>query len=93
MFDTKNNADINMQLAVIRGIQSLRCQVYKNSFVIEVDKSITYPQQFVKVAVLCRFVNYGVSDPKGYPIYDEVFAFVSANLSEYYREYIYEMFG
>lgn len=69
----------------------LQIQELTDVFRIYIDPNVKYRNTGLTVESLIKFITYGNSDIKGYPIVLDEFKKVSKNLNNYYR--IYKLTG
>ena len=72
--------------------KALHIKELKDAYVIEINPSVRYKGTNMTLASLCKTVSYGSLEHKGYTLFNDVFNFVSAHLSEYYDIFISEYF-
>lgn len=81
---------LDLMDALITGILSLQYKQIKNYWVIYIPPHLMCRTHFTTICTLCRFVNNGRNDIKGYPIFTKTFNRVSAKISRYYNMYLNE---
>lgn len=64
----------------------------KSAYIIQVNPAAKIIGVNIPLASLCRMVNYGFMDVKGYPLFTTVFNRVKSNLSRYYAIYFNRYF-
>ena len=72
---------------VEQGIDSLEVAQSSDKIVIEIPVTRSFNRTGYKLVQLCKIVNYGCLDIRGYPIFTDVFSSVSANVQSYYTQY------
>ena len=82
------NKKINIKKILLLAIRTLRFYEYTDLFIICINEDLVVPEYDVTLGTLCRFLNYGNLNIKGYPIFTEAFNAVKINLKTYYKQYI-----
>lgn len=84
------NIKFDIRKAIVMSLQNIRYRKIKNVYIIEISSDTIYPHYLVKLSTLCKLLNYGNVNIKGYPIYTEAFTRVKSNLRGYYKQYLME---
>lgn len=85
-----NTKEIDFVKVMIKGANSFRYKKVKNNWIIYMREDIQYPGYFVNVYSLCKWVSYGVSDLKGYPLLPEILNTIQTKLKWYYTLFLSE---
>ena len=80
----------DVRKAIILALNSMRYRRIKNVYIIDIGNNILFPHYQVKLDTVCRLLNYGNTQIKGYPIFSQVFNDIRKNLKQYYQEYLDE---
>lgn len=92
-FSTEYNLkDFDIVSEVGKGCLGLIPEKVGNNFIIHIDKKLKVKDSSILVADLCRFVNFGVSNIEGYPLFTDKFNFVKTHLQQYMSLYIQDRF-
>ena len=76
---------------IFKGANSIIVRELPNKFIIEINSKVMMPGvKSKKVSTLCRLINYGNMDIKGYPIFSDTFAMVADNINAYIDLYALE---
>lgn len=84
------NVKFDVRKAIILALNSMRYRRIKNVYIIDIGNNILFPNYQVKLDTVCRLLNYGNTQIKGYPIFTQVFNDIRKNLVQYYQEYLDE---
>lgn len=82
---------IDFHEVVMLGIQNLSYIQVKDTWIISIKQDISYPGYYARVYDICKFINYGLLQVKGYPIFTEAFNTVNNDLSKYYSMFLAEL--
>lgn len=63
---------------------------YNNSIVICINPNIVIHNTNAKLIDVCKLINYGTLDIKGYPIFSQIVFDIKSNLDNYYEQYLNE---
>ena len=88
---TSSDNQIDFVKCVIAGIKLLTYRKVKDRWIIYMREDVLYPNYFAKVYSICKFINYGLSDIKGYPIFTDTLNRVSAQITKYYNRFVAEL--
>lgn len=90
----KNNPDskvkFDVRKAILISLNTLKYRKIKNVYIIDIGKDILFPNYQVKLETVCKLLNYGNTQIKGYPIFTNVFNDIRQNLESYYQQYLDE---
>lgn len=74
---------------LVTGIRNLVCQQSSSFLSIRIDNNKFVPGlDRVKVDSICKLINYGNQDIKGYPIFTDTFEHFAASIHDYVDEYL-----
>lgn len=82
--------EIDFIRVVLQGIELYSYRKAKTVWIIEMQHDKLHRGYLNKVSSICKFINYGLLDLKGYPIFTNVLNRVSAYLSSYYNRFLLE---
>lgn len=69
---------------IFKGASLLRVRKLPKKFIIEINPNIMMPGvKMKKVVTLCKLINYGNQDIKGYPIFSNILTMVAENIGAY----------
>lgn len=91
IFEKSNPYDKNkfdVRKAVVISLNNLQINRIKNVYIIRISDNVVFPGYNVKLSTICKLLNYGNTNIKGYPIYTQAFDNVRLNLKKYYQQYI-----
>ena len=83
--------NVDFVKTVFTGVKLLTYKKVKNAWIIYMKEDVVHPYYFATIYSLCKFVNYGRNDIKGYPIFTKAFNRVSAQITKYYKMYLREL--
>lgn len=75
---------------IFKGIDLLRYKHIKDAYIIYIKPNVVHSYYLATIDSLCKFVNCGRNDIRGYPIFSKTFNRVSAQISKYYKIYLRE---
>ena len=86
-----SSSKIDFVNCVIAGIRLFTYKKIKDNWIIYMKENVLYPNHFAKVDSICKFINYGLSDIKGYPVFTDTLNRVSAQITKYYNRFVAEL--
>lgn len=86
--NTKNELDF--QSALMTGVKSITYKKVRNNWIIYVPNNIPYKGYYATILSVCKFIDSGNSEVRGYPIFTQIFNGVTTNLSKYYNQFLKE---
>ena len=76
---------------IFTGIKDLMCDDTDSKLIIKISTNhFMQGLDRVRVETLCRLINYGNTEIKGYPIFTNAFNDIADNISVYVRKYLEE---
>ena len=84
-----NNIEFDARRIILMSINNLRYTEHKDVFIIEIDNNKKVPGYSITLENLCKIINFGTLDIKGFPIYTNAFNHIVVNLKAYYGKYYY----
>ena len=79
---------INFESVVKHVVKSITYKKVKDNWIIYIPQNTPYKGYFTTLYALCRFIDKGNSEVKGYPIFSNTFNGVAANISKYYNQFL-----
>lgn len=74
---------------LIVGIRNLICRKFPQKLIIHINNNLFVPGlDRVRIETVCKLINFGNTEIKGYPIFTEVFGEVADNIHDYINEYL-----
>lgn len=91
-FEPYNNTvdPIDFVQVIKQGVSLITYKRVKDNWIIYIPESQVYEGYYASVYTLCKFVDNGCSDLKGYPIFTKTLKGVAANISKYYAQFLQE---
>ena len=87
-FKTKN-IKFDARKIIFMSLNKLRVTKTKDHYIIGIDRKALCPGYNLSFEEICRIINYGTIDIKGFPIYTNAFEHVLNNLKKYFVKYFY----
>ena len=87
-FKTKN-IKFDARKIIFMSLNKLRVTKTKDHYIIGIDRKALCPGYNLSFDEICRIINYGTIDIKGFPIYTNAFEHVLNNLKKYFVKYFY----
>lgn len=76
---------------ILAGIKDLVCDDTDSKLIIKISTNhFIQGLDRVRIETLCRLINYGNTEIKGYPIFTDTFDDIADNISVYVRKYLEE---
>ena len=73
---------------LIYAARHLKCNVVHGEITIDLDNNALVPGfDRLKLLTICKLINYGSSEVKGYPIFTNTFNYFRDNITDYVRMY------
>ena len=85
-YKTKN-VTFKSRRIIIMAINNLTVNKGKDYYIIEIDNNIIYPGYSITLENLCKLINFGNMDIKGYPIITNAFNHITVNVRGYFNRY------
>ena len=83
---------VNCLDVILAGIYNLIYKYTFDGFVIMINPNINLPGfDRVKIASICKLINYGNQDISGYHIFTDIFEYFANNINEYLKIYLDEI--
>ena len=79
--DEKTLNNLNLLNVIYKFVRTLRKDTFKNSYLYSFNTHIKYGN--ITYYEICKLVNYGNSEIKGYPFITDVFSNIRTNIKEY----------
>ena len=80
--------NINALNIIVIGVYSIKYRKNKYKTVLYIDPYKKLPHTDIKLVSLCKLINYGNMDIKGYPIFTRGFNYIKENIDELYDRYL-----
>lgn len=87
-----NKQKFDVRKLILLSINNITYRKLNNVYIIEIKNNVTFPGYTVNINTLCRLLNYGNVNIKGYPLYTDSFKTIKANLKTFYGKYVEETF-
>lgn len=81
---------LDFTAAIQQGVSLITYRQVKDNWIIEVPQNNPYNGYFTTIYTLCKFVDSGCNELRGYPIFTKTFKGVAANVSKYYAQFLQE---
>lgn len=81
------NIKFSSRKAIMLAINNLIINKRKDAYEIEIDNNILYPGYSISLENICKLINLGNMDIKGYPIIINAFNHITDNLKRYCARY------
>lgn len=79
---------------IFKGVDLILVRELPEKFIIEINPNIMMPGvKNKRVSTLCKLINYGNMDIKGYPIFSDTFSMIADNINAYIDLYALQMSG
>ena len=85
-----NNSKFDIKQAIILSLNTLTYRKTNNVYIIEVGKNKLFPGYKVNLETVCKILDSGNTEIKGYPIFSKLFNNIKSNIVEYYEQYLDE---
>lgn len=79
----------NSKKAILLSINCLQCVKIKDSYHISINNNINFPGYALPLENICKLINFGTLNIKGFPIYTNAFNNIVVNLPRYFTRYYY----
>lgn len=91
LFEPMNNSSkFDVKQAIILSLNTLTYRKTNNVYIIEVGKNKLFPGYKVNLETVCKILDSGNTEIKGYPIFSKIFNNIKLNILEYYEKYLDE---
>ena len=81
---------INIKDVILGSLNNLRIRDEKSEIIIDLNPNIAIPNSYTSYISIAKLINNGNVDMNPYPIYDQIFNYVSDNFEVYYQRYLDE---
>ena len=78
-----NNVKVSSRKVIVLGMSNLTHKRYETTTHIFINPNIYYPGTGLKLADLCKIINFGNMSIDAYPIFTETFDHFSKNIKKY----------
>lgn len=79
---------------IYKGANLIRVREIPKKFIIEINPNVIMPGvKAKKVVTLCKLINYGNMEIKGYPIFSDTFTMIAENINAYIDLYAIQTNG
>ena len=85
-----NNSKFDVKQAINLSLNTLTYRKTNNVYIIEVGKNKLFPGYKVNLETVCKILDSGNTEIKGYPIFSKIFNNIKLNILEYYEKYLDE---
>ena len=83
---------INTKDLLVAGILNLECTQANSSYILSINQNAYVPGlDRIKIATVCKLVNYGNLEISGYPIFTDILEYFADNIVEYVDRYVYNI--
>lgn len=88
VLDRLYNSSYSAEAIIIYASKHLKCNSSNGKIIIGIDDNILVPGfDRLKLKTICKLINYGTTDIKGYPIFSDTFNYFKDNILDYVRMY------
>ena len=81
---------VNIKDVILGSLNNLRIRDEKSEIIIDLNPNTTIPNSYTSYISIAKLINKGNVDMNPYPIYDQIFNYVSDNFEVYYQRYLDE---